>query len=270
MKSFITLSLFVVVAFAWEDARFQGIEPRIVGGEVAKPNQFPYQVRFHLVKRMGNREVNTLCGGSLVTDKHILTAAHCLVDVVRATVYMGSINFRTEEPNRITTQLKQENLRVHENYNPLLFNSDIALVTLPERVKFSAAIHPISLPRAGLKKLENRMAIISGFGKTGDKSKTSDNLMFLHRKILTENYCQLHFPLTFRESQICVDGSERKSACPGDSGGPLAIEENGEMVLVGLTSYGKFTCEIGSPAVYTRITTHLKWISKHTGLPVKY
>nr|AYV99562.1 venom polypeptide [Dolopus genitalis] len=270
MKSFIVLSVIVALAFGHPQngaVTFDGIENRIAGGQIAAPNQIPFQVRLSLTKNNMGRLVTSLCGGSIIASKVVITAAHCLEGAIDGVVHFGSTKTRPDESTYIGMRVKKQNFIIHERWSRFLLINDIALIILPKPIQFNSAVQPINLPKTGEENLENRMAVISGYGRMGDGQGTSTVLRFVPRRIVSGDVCKRTFMGKFRSTHVCVDGSDRKSACPGDSGGPLFVEEsNGSRTLVGLTSFGRQTCESGFPIVYTRVSSYLPWIEKSTGL----
>lgn len=147
-----------------------------------------------------------------------------------------------------------------------MFNSDIALVKLPQPVEFSDVITPISLACSST----NGMDVITiGNGITDTSSDSAPEILqYAELKTVLRLYCLKMFPfLIFRRSIICVKGEERKSGCHGDSGGPLVTTNN---LLIGVTSFGSPTCEAGGPQVYTRVSHYQKWIAEVTGVECKH
>lgn len=153
------------------------------------------------------------------------------------------------------------------NSNNLSFfvNSDIALIKLPEPVKFSDVIKPIPLACSSTKNMD---VIAIGNGKTGDNRGIASILQYTELKTISTLSCLKTFPfLIFRRSVVCAKGVEKKSTCQGDSGGPLVTPNNS---LIGLTSLGSPRgCEYGAPQVYTRISQYLKWIKEVAGVECK-
>nr|AYV99583.1 venom polypeptide [Dolopus genitalis] len=264
------------LAFPIDDGVEYYVESRITGGDIAIPNQFPYQVGMEMEKNRNGKRVFTWCGGSLLSETVVVTAAHCLNQALNAIVMFGAHNrYAPEEPGRIMIDITPENMIVHETYNRISSENDIALIILPRKVPLSKIIQTINLPRLSQKsnKFENTMALISGWGRKGDGPQDSGvrELRFVLRRILPDENCKHIYPMYKSYNQVCVDGAEQKSACSGDSGGPLAITEaNGSKTLIGLTSYGRANgCQKNFPVAYTRITAFLNWIAEHSGLEIR-
>lgn len=103
-------------------------EPRIFYGYVAQARQFPHMCSLLNRKTTGSY---TLCGGSLISEKHILTAAHCVSGVASTTVGCGSI-----DRNKPYLQVQSSSFVSHPQYNPSTLNNDIAIWTLPISVTY--------------------------------------------------------------------------------------------------------------------------------------
>lgn len=88
---------------------------------------------------------------------------------------------------------------------------------------------------------------------------------------MSQRTCNQRFQNLIQPSNICTNGANRKSTCNGDSGGPLVIkEQDGTKTVIGLTSFGSsFGCEKGWPAVFTRVSSYLDWISQRTGVKIR-
>nr|AYV99565.1 venom polypeptide [Dolopus genitalis] len=253
-----------------EEDQLLGFENRIVGGEHATPNQFPYQVGLRLLKVRDLDVYRSWCGGSLISDKVVLTAAHCLDNAASVLLYLGAHDrTKSSELKREMIQVKKESFIIHEKYDRDVIENDIGLILLPQQLELNQYINTVKLPKASQTDLVGRMAVASGWGKTADSEPGSSVLKFVNRKILDNSDCQQFFGLILK-TQLCMEGRNRKATCQGDSGGPLAIEDSdGSKVIVGLTSFGGYSCEKGIPVVFTRVSSFLDWINKHTGIPVE-
>lgn len=115
---------------------------RIVGGNEAVPNAHPYQAALFLRFPSGTG----LCGGCLITDRHVISAAHCLDFTFSVQVLLGGHDIFTVEPTQVRLTVDRSNYIVHESYDPRLLYNDVALLPLPQNIAFNDYIHPIALP----------------------------------------------------------------------------------------------------------------------------
>lgn len=146
----------------------------------------------------------------------------------------------------------------------VIFNSDIGLIKLPQPVESTDAIQPVAIACSSNKNLD---VVAIGNGLMHDSDKTiASTLQYTSLKTVSILKCLPSFPfLLFRKNVICVKGEGKRSACRGDSGGPLISAE--KKALVGLTSFGSgLGCEHGFPQGFTKVSSHLEWIMKVTGI----
>ncbi|XP_061548084.1 transmembrane protease serine 3 [Phycodurus eques] len=228
---------------------------RIVGGNISRPGQFPWQASLRF-----NGE--HLCGGSIITSRWILTAAHCVYgfsDPALWVVHVGEI----EQPVHGEQSLAVEQIIHHVRYHPKGLDYDIALVKLSKPLVFNGFVEPICLPNFGEEFDEGTMCWISGWGATEDKGQTSVVLHSAMVPLLSTKTCnqpQVYQGFISRW-MICAGYLEGgKDSCQGDSGGPLACEDSSLWKLVGTTSWGVGCAIRNKPGVYTRMTQSLPWI----------
>ncbi|KAL5285100.1 hypothetical protein ACFFRR_007065 [Megaselia abdita] len=232
-------------------------EGRIVNGNRASRGQFPYQAGLS-IKDNQNRYFK--CGGSLISRLWILTAAHCTYGRIEATVYLGRTDLRENQPG--SKVLVSRDLRNHPNYNSNTLANDIALIKLPSSVTFNQYINKVRLPMQA-NSYVGQTAFASGYGKTSDTTST-DYLMFITERVISNEQCSRTFSI--RSSNICAQGRQGntpQAICNGDSGGPLAISNVGQ---IGLVSFSIESCEKGAPDVYTRISSYKSFLESQTGL----
>ncbi|XP_032671250.1 chymotrypsin-1-like [Odontomachus brunneus] len=227
-------------------ANVYGDEPEpIVGGNMASQGQFPHQVS---LQENGYHN----CGGSIISDRHIVTAAHCISQnsARTMTVVTGTNNLQNGgQVHRVKC------IQVHEGYIPNIFANDIALITLAQPMTFHGLQRPISLASADYATGQTH-CMISGWGRLGANANMPTMLQYVDTMALTRNDCVRAHPRTTAK-QICTFNSYGKGACMGDSGGPLIC--NGQ--LVGVVSFGR-PCAVGVPDVFTNVAYYRDWIQQ--------
>ncbi|CAB4055009.1 unnamed protein product [Lepeophtheirus salmonis] len=238
---------------------------RIIGGKVARPFEMPWSA---LVAVKQQEDLYSICGGVLINRWFVLTAAHCVqrdgVTAKPSKVQLGTFLFFVKTNNSFVTKAME--VIPHHQYNASIVSNDIALIKLRSRPKISMAIQTICLPSNLEEKYEERIAFVSGWGKTNTSvNNTVSNILRKAALTVLKNshkYCKSATLKSTRSSKICGYGWDRDS-CYGDSGGPLILNENGRCTLIGLVSYGFGCAKKFLPGVYTRITSYMEWIRHH-------
>lgn len=217
---------------------------RIVGGEEADPNAHPYQVALLMQFATGTG----LCGASVLNNRNILTAAHCLQGSSSTQVVMGAHQLTIVEPNQQRQTVQSADYRIHANYDPSTLHNDIALLHLPNEASFNAFVQPTLLPTAFQDDLfVGEQATISGWGRTSDAGQqTSPVLRFVTQPVITNAVCAATYGGLIIPSTICIATTGGRSACNGDSGGPLTIQREGHTVQIGIAVFvAAAGCESG-------------------------
>uniref|UniRef100_A0A8D0HC60 chymotrypsin n=1 Tax=Sphenodon punctatus TaxID=8508 RepID=A0A8D0HC60_SPHPU len=195
---------------------------RIVNGEEAVPGSWPWQVS--LQEKSGWH----FCGGSLVSEHWVVTAAHCGV------------------------------VFTHPEWDPVSINNDIALIKLAVPAEFTSTVAPVCLTDV----VEQFLAVLcvtSGWGKTRYNAFTTPSkLQQTALPLLSNEQCQVYWGSNISELMICA-GAAGSSSCMGDSGGPLVCQKDGAWHLVGIVSWGSSRCSTTTPAVYARVSCLRAW-----------
>ncbi|XP_042857363.1 brachyurin-like [Penaeus japonicus] len=228
-----------------------GLGTRIVGGTESRPHQWPHMVALFV-------DDVIFCGGSLISDQWVVTAAHCMDRSAFVKVIMGAHNIQEDEPTQVT--LTSEDIIVHEEWDSHTLKNDIALIRLPEAVTLNEYISSIGLPDTDLP--YGTPVTATGWGFTSDGSSGISNVLNqVTMNVIERDVCDAIFGEQ-GEGVLCVDASGG-GICDGDSGGPLVRENR----LYGITSYASaLGCESGWPEGFTRVLHYLAWIEEQTGL----
>ena len=233
---------------------------RIVQGYTAVTSSWPWIVA--LVTNNGN----SLCSGFLISDRHVVTAAHCLNASLPPTsiqVYGGIQSLSTRDNGQLRGVAS---FIIHPSYSisPTIIN-DIAVMTLT--VPFnttSSAIGTCCLPTDTSVPSLNDVGVIAGWGVTSSTSTTpSDVLLQGLVKVLNESVC---VSSSFGSIRFCAayGGTD---ACFGDSGGPYMIGSNNSWSCVGVVSLGNANSNsCGQGSLYTRVSAFRQFIRDNTGI----
>lgn len=233
---------------------------RIIGGDVASANEFPFFVDF------GG------CGATLVHDDIVVTAAHC-AEVLDDTdqVFVGA--FREDEETHGAEKRRVVRHAVHPHYSDTTVENDVMVLKIDK----SSSHAPVELNAKSNKPTDGDDLVVIGHGVT-DVNDPYDTPSKLHKvtvPFVPHDECADDFrtirendPLftlhVVKHNMICAGFEEGgKDTCQGDSGGPLLAKKNdGSYVQVGVTSFGNDCALPNSPGVYTRVSAVKKWIDE--------
>ncbi|XP_049299573.1 brachyurin-like [Anopheles funestus] len=241
---------------------------RIVNGQEATPGQFPYQIAL-----LSNFPTGTgLCGGSVLTNNYILTAAHCVISgattlALGGTAIIGAHNRNVVEPTQQRIDFTTAGIVAHPGYTPTNIRNDVAVVRLNSPITFTDRIQPARLPgRSDTRQFGGFTGTVSGFGRTSDASQaTSAVVMFTSNPVMTNADCIASWNSVLIEPQnVCLSAEGGRSSCNGDSGGPLAVQDGGSL-QIGIVSFGSAAgCAVGMPSVYARVSFFLDFIESNS------
>ncbi|CAG0887163.1 unnamed protein product [Cyprideis torosa] len=263
------------------DYRFHcGVRPiprqgRIVGGKRTKFGDWPWQVLVRESTWLGLFTKNK-CGGVLVNDRYVITAAHCQPGFLASlTVVLGEHDLSGNyEPMR-TVERAVKRVVVHRDYNAKTFENDISILELETPVEFLPHIVPICMPKEG-EDFVGKKGYVSGWGRLKYGGSVPNILMNVEVPVMPNSKCQQMFyeaghPKAIRESFMCAGYPEgQRDSCEGDSGGPLMIpREDGRWVLAGTVSHGIKCAWPNLPGIYMRMTYYKPWMEKVMGMELK-
>jgi hypothetical protein len=227
----------------------------VVGGEDASPREFPFVVSLH------DEKGAHYCGGSLIGDKWVLTAAHCKTPT---TVKIGMHETVPSSPSKCVETRQVKRSIQHPKYKYGGANGyDIRLI----EIDAPSVYKPVHLYKKAYPDLEraNRRLLIAGWGTTEEGGKQPDVLQKLAIPVVADEICGEEYDLKSDSSQICAGNlAGGQDSCQGDSGGPLFSAEEDQFSLVGIVSYGYGCARKGIPGVYTRVSKYLDWVCENT------
>lgn len=191
---------------------------RIVGGVIVTPHTHPYQVA--LLMQFGGG--TGLCGGSRISARTVLTAAHCPIGSGSTQLIFGAHNINTVEANQVRHTVPSSQYRLHAQYNPSNLNNDIALILTTSVIPTNNFIQNIPLAPATSGTFAGAAAIVSGWGRISDgSSATSAQLRSVTTTVITNAVCSATYGGTIIASTLCISTTGGRGTCNGDSGGPL-------------------------------------------------
>lgn len=231
---------------------------KIVGGTETEKNEYPWQVG--LVYNGGSM---SFCGGSIISDQWILTAAHCIDDWYDFQVVVGEHQWSTDSETSATERINVVQTIRHSNYNYASLNNDIALIKLATPLSFGTKIAPVCLPPPN-ELYEDVMATVTGWGTRTQGGYLSDQLYEVDVPTMSNQECAASYPYSLSANMICAGYQQGgKDACQGDSGGPMITAGDNEdtyKILIGIVSWGEGCAQPDNPGVYTRVNNYLNWI----------
>ncbi|KFB35197.1 serine protease 14 [Anopheles sinensis] len=252
------------------------------GDQITSIEEFPWAVLIEYQKQNG--EYGYLCGGSLINERYVLTAAHCVTSLSHGwkvhRVRLGEWDLSSnpdciqhtgntvvEVCNSSPIDMDIETIVVHSGYtHAKTYHNDIALIRMARDVNFSLSVQPICLPLP--KRIininhEDTSTIAVGWGRT-ETGHASQVKMKVDLIVQSLEECKLLYEskgASLMDTQMCVGGMDRKDTCTGDSGGPLMRMLGGVWYQIGVGSFGSTNCGTDNfPAVYTDVSKYVDWI----------
>ncbi|XP_042354530.1 coagulation factor IXb [Plectropomus leopardus] len=248
-------------------------DQRIVGGDEAIPGEIPWQVTLMSYSAALQR-AEPFCGGSLLSEIWVITAAHCVVEA-RTTrknffVRVGEHDVSKVEPPERDHEVAEEH--IHHMYNDMKskYNHDIALLKLASPVELSNKRRPICLgPKDFTENLlrDSTSSLVSGWGQIKFRGLLAPRLQKLEVPYVERTECKRSSGDHITRFMFCAGfQSEQKDSCQGDSGGPHATKYKDTWFLTGIVSWGEECAKDGKYGIYTRVSRYYSWISQKTGL----
>ncbi|XP_019865700.2 venom protease [Aethina tumida] len=228
--------------------------------------EWPWMAALYRPKQMSEGIEQQFCGGAVITDSHILTAAHCTNNLKAQDIHvrLGEYDFKKNNETR-SMDFPVAEIIQHQEFVEATYANDIAILRLEKPTTFNSYIWPICLPPRR-KDFEDVYAVVAGWGQLYYSGPLSHVLLQVAVPVWPHQKCVDAFIQTITDDNLCAAAYEGgKDSCLGDSGGPLMYQlENGRWVAIGIVSWG-IGCGIkGNPGVYTKVNNYLPWIIQNT------
>ncbi|XP_050819665.1 coagulation factor IX-like [Gopherus flavomarginatus] len=233
-------------------------DTRIVGGSFCHRGHCPWQVFIRNSRGYG------FCGGSLISSRWVVTAAHCLEIVKPHHVTVGDFDKQQREVKEQKIEVQQS--WIHPHYDSDNYNGDIALLYLSSDVVFNEYALSICLPNPNLATLltaEGTRGMVSGWGSTHHRGPGTRFLMKVKLPIVSMETCRQSTAKLITDNMFCAGyAANAHDACKGDSGGPFAVSYHNTWYLLGVVSWGEGCAEERKYGAYTRVANYVPWIKE--------
>ncbi|CAF2030271.1 unnamed protein product [Rotaria magnacalcarata] len=227
---------------------------RIVNGFEARPHSLPWVVS---LQYKGVHD----CGGIIIDQWHILTAAHCLDYSNDLQNYFARVGAHNKYTSGQLLPIAE--LIIHPTYNEERSTDDIGIVKLAAPINFSQDIQPICLFDSVVEPPLDATVFVAGWGNTVHEMWTSSSPVLLQAQLRVISDCSMYFAYE-PQKQICTahngPADRDHGSCQGDSGGGLLYFKDGRWYAAGVVSYAIGCGRQAFPTVFTKIASYMDWI----------
>lgn len=227
---------------------------RILGGSVAQAHARPY---------MASVQVNGshVCGGFLIAEQWVLSAAHCWDNTTDLQVLLGAHSLSLPEPSKRLYNV----LRAvpHPGSKSDTIDHDLLLLQLSEKAELGPAVQILAWQHEDLDVKGGTLCDVAGWGVDSYTGRRPDLLKNLTVPVMDRATCnsRIYHDGTITDSMMCTESQYRRDSCTGDSGGPLVCGGVAEAVV---TSGSRVCGNRKKPSIFTRVAPYQKWIMLET------
>jgi secreted trypsin-like serine protease len=235
----------------------------IVGGSEARPDAWPWQVA------VLNSKKQLICGGTLISNEFVLTAAHCISSKLR--IVAGEYNL-AEKDSEDRQERVVARVYKHPQYNRKFVDNDIALLKLDRPLILTSKVWPACLPDQDEELDADTNATILGWGATrylrnqDGKPQVERDDMLREASVPVVDFaeCKQSYGDDLKTSNVICAGYKEGQidSCAGDSGGPLLVQKDSKWHVYGVTSFGDECGKEGKYGIYSRTSIYINWIKR--------
>ncbi|CAH0562526.1 unnamed protein product [Brassicogethes aeneus] len=239
---------------------------RVVGGEDGDQAEWCWQVA--LINSLNQY----LCGAALIGTQWVLTAAHCVTNIVRSGdaiyVRVGDHDLTRKYGSPGAQTLRVATTYIHHNHNSQTLDNDIALLKLHGQAELKEGVCLVCLPARGVNHAAGKRCTVTGYGYMGEAGPIPLRVREAEIPIVSDAECIRKVNAVTEKifilpaSSFCAGGEEGNDACQGDGGGPLVCQDDGFYELAGLVSWGFGCGRIDVPGVYVKVSSFIGWINQ--------
>ncbi|XP_013107394.2 tryptase [Stomoxys calcitrans] len=236
---------------------------------------YPWIVRLAYLNTT-SRTVRHRCLGTIISDQHILTAAHCVDSLVND---LRLIYARVGDDNNFE-DFKIIETTIHPSYNEPLFNNDVALLRLSRTHNSRIPISKICLPVSDSAIAVGSTGVVAGWSENGGAlNAPSGSIRYINLPILNNTECAIRYAkysenfestIIITPREFCAKSEAMNDVCEGDSGGPFMDRSpTNRYTLEGIVAFGpKTNCgQSNLPGVYMRVSAYVNWIQQKITIP---
>ncbi|XP_073959751.1 trypsin-like serine protease domain-containing protein masquerade [Choristoneura fumiferana] len=239
---------------------------RVMGGEDGERGEWCWQVA--LINSLNQY----LCGAALIGTQWVLTAAHCVTNIVRSgdSIYVrvGDHDLTRKYGSPGAQTLRVATTYIHHNHNSQTLDNDIALLKLHGKAELKEGVCLVCLPARGVSHAAGKRCTVTGYGYMGETGPIPLRVREAELPIVSDAECIRKVNAVTEKifilpaSSFCAGGEEGNDACQGDGGGPLVCQDDGFYELVGLVSWGFGCGRQDVPGVYVKVSSFIGWINQ--------